>query len=287
MNELQKVQLDLLKEFIRVCEKNKLTYYLFGGSCLGAIRHQGFIPWDDDMDIAMPRPDFDKLMKLGHEFPDPFFLQNIRSDKHYVYSFAKLRNSNTTYIEYAYSHCRMNHGVWIDIFPLDGMSKRIGKKEIKSLKPLLIWAGFCFAYCGHQVRSIRWDKHFFADLGLDIVGILFFPWNIANWMTKCLERYEKRIPWHKATLVGPYETAYLNQEALPPQVFGEGIPAKFEGLDVKVPSDYHAYLSHIYGNYMKLPPIEKQIGHHVHNGLDLNTPYKQYLGIKDKKTARK
>ena len=89
MTELQQVEFDLLKEFIRVCEKHSLTYYLIGGSALGAVRHKGFIPWDDDIDVGMPREDYDKLMSLHDEFKHPYFLQNFRTDRKYPLNLSK------------------------------------------------------------------------------------------------------------------------------------------------------------------------------------------------------
>jgi lipopolysaccharide cholinephosphotransferase len=123
MNELQKKQLEILKEFDRVCRENNLTYFANGGTCIGAIRHNGFIPWDDDVDVMMPREDYEKLLKLQNPWSDSkYFLQTFRTDKHYVLNFAKLRDSSTTYLESLFYNIRQNHGVWIDIFPLDGIS---------------------------------------------------------------------------------------------------------------------------------------------------------------------
>ena len=119
MNELQQKELDLLKEFVKFCELHNLTYFLIGGTLLGAIRHLGFIPWDDDIDVGMPRPDYDRFCELAEKhFVGDIFFQSYRSDKGYPYIFSKLRNSNTTFIEKIYRHVPMNHGVYIDIFPL-------------------------------------------------------------------------------------------------------------------------------------------------------------------------
>lgn len=134
MNELQQKERDLLKIFIDFCDKNKLTYFLVGGTLLGAIRHKGFIPWDDDIDVAMPREDYDKFIVLASKHftkdKDVFF-QNYRTDKYYPYVFSKLRDSNTTFIEKIYKHVDMNHGVYIDIFPIDGISKNSNEKKKK------------------------------------------------------------------------------------------------------------------------------------------------------------
>ena len=122
MNELQKCQLEILKEFIRICKDNNLQYYLVGGTCLGAVRHKGFIPWDDDIDVAMPRDDYDKFITLQDQMKKPYFIQTYKSDKNYIYNFAKVRDSSTTFVENFFACSQMNHGVWIDVFPLDGMS---------------------------------------------------------------------------------------------------------------------------------------------------------------------
>jgi len=276
MNEIQKVQLNLLSQFIEVCQKHGLRYYLFGGTCLGAIRHQGFIPWDDDLDVAMPRPDFNRLMQLTNEFKQPYFLQNVVTDKRYSYPYAKLRNSNTSFFEAVFAPTHMNHGIWIDIFPLDGMSRKPRATHVKSLKPYLLWFRWYFSYLGNSFHMPRMNKKFFLDILIDIVTLPFVPFALGNWNARCISRSLQTIPYDKATLVGPYLTMYFNQEALPPDVFGDGVEVMFEGIMVKAPADFHRYLSHIFGDYMKLPPKEKQVGHHYHVGVSTSKSYKEY-----------
>ena len=112
MNDLQKKQLEILKAFIKVCEKYNLRYFLVGGTCLGAARHKGFIPWDDDIDVGMPREDYDKYVLLQKEYEGtPYFIQTWKSDPRYCYNFAKLRDSSTTFIENYFMSHRINHGV--------------------------------------------------------------------------------------------------------------------------------------------------------------------------------
>ena len=121
MNELQKVELDILQHFIEACEKLNVQYFLVCGSALGAKRHGGFIPWDDDMDVGMYREDYNKFMEQAPAIlPEGYFLQNYKTDPAYSNVFAKLRNSNTTYIEKTAAELKINHGIYIDIFPLDG-----------------------------------------------------------------------------------------------------------------------------------------------------------------------
>ena len=113
------IELDLLIKFDKVCQKYGFKYWLAYGSLLGAVRHKGFIPWDDDLDVMMPREDYDSFIKLSSEFENPYFLQTHETDKGYYYSFAKLRNSNTTAVSKMFAFEKWNQGIFLDIFPND------------------------------------------------------------------------------------------------------------------------------------------------------------------------
>ena len=113
------IELDILIEFDRICKKHGLKYFLMCGTLLGAIRHKGFIPWDDDIDVAMPRDDFNKLNTLQEEFKHPFFLQTPLTDKEFAGSHTCIRNTNTSAISPIIRFQKMNHGLFIDVFALD------------------------------------------------------------------------------------------------------------------------------------------------------------------------
>ena len=275
MNDLQKKQLEILKEIIRVCEKHNLKYYLLGGSVLGAVRHEGFIPWDDDIDICMPRPDFDKLMALKDEFKAPYFLQNTKTDPGFTYAMAKLRDSSTTYVETVFSRTKMNHGIFVDIFPLDGMSRRKNAKKAIGPKPYLLWFMWWFTYMGHFYRKPNWKKPHWTLLGY-LASIIFLPFNIFNWTAKLIKAWTKSINYDKATLIGPYLTMYFNRDSFPKSWFGDGVEGTFEGMKVILPAEYDKYLTQIYGDYMKLPPLDKQKGHHWHKGCSTTIGYKDF-----------
>ena len=120
LRKVQNAELDILKEFIEICRKINVRYYVIDGTLLGAVRHQGFIPWDDDIDIGMFREDYEKFVALAPQvLPECLFLQTYRTDEEYYRNSGKIRNSNTTMIETVVKDLRMNHGVFIDIFPLD------------------------------------------------------------------------------------------------------------------------------------------------------------------------
>ncbi|MCF0117438.1 MAG: LicD family protein [Bacilli bacterium] len=276
MNELQKVEFDLLKKFIEVCEKNNLKYYLIGGTCLGAVRHKGFIPWDDDIDVGMPRPDYDKFCKIAEkEFTNDIFFQSWKTDKNFPYNFSKLRNSNTTYIEGSFKFTNMNHGVWIDIFPIDGVCKKKPNFYME-WRVVASWVLMFFSAARCWTRVPRLDKHFLTDILLDILLFPMLLLNIGHWHNRVNERKMKRHKWSKCNYVANYQGCTIGHEIIEKNIFGDGTSLTFEGLTVNVPSDYDNYLKHIYGDYMKLPPVEKRVSKHNPNGESTSISYKDF-----------
>ncbi len=273
MNELQKVMLTSLKEFIRVCEKHGLRYYLITGSALGAVRHGGFIPWDDDIDVAMPRPDAMKLLALKDEFKAPYFLQHYTTDKQYVYPFMKLRNSATTYIENFMQYHKINHGIWIDIFIIDGMSKT--KTLANRRKNARLWLLYYIVYAANFYQKPR-GKKFLVQILLTLVSLLLWPFKINNWLIKALDKSMQKIPFDEAELVGAYMLWGGNKEAMPKAIYGPGKKMKFEDIEAVVPQKYDEYLTRRFGNYMKLPPENKRYGHHHNVGESTTIGYKDF-----------
>lgn len=274
MNELQAVMLESLKEFIRVCEKHNLTYFLVTGSALGAVRHEGFIPWDDDIDVAMPREDAKKLLALKDEFKDPYFLQHYSTDKGFTYPFMKLRNSNTTYIENFFQFHKMNHGIWIDIFIIDGMSKQ--ETLTNKAKNGWLWVLYYLVYGANFYGKPRLNN-FIPQLLLSLVSLLLFPLKINNWLIKVIDRKMQKVPYSEAKLVGAYLLWGGNKEAMPKEIYGKGREATFEGLKVIVPEHVEEYLTRRYGDFMSLPPENKRYGHHHDAGRSTTIGYKDYF----------
>lgn len=278
MNELQNCQLELLKAFIKVCEKHNLTYFLVGGTCLGAVRHKGFIPWDDDIDVGLPREDYDKFIKLQKEFEGTnFFIQTFETDKKYSYNYAKLRDSSTTYIENFYKTTQFNHGVWIDIFPIDGFSlddKEPYESFAKKVK--WTWKQVRPIYCWNLRRKFSL-RTFFKDLGINIVALPFWFFNINHWRNRHVDKVVKKIPYKDAKLVGNYFGTNFKREAMPKEIYDGVSRLTFEGIEVNVPKDYDKYLSLLYHDYMKLPPLDQQVGHHINSGYSLTQGYKDYI----------
>ncbi|MCQ2800506.1 MAG: LicD family protein [Bacilli bacterium] len=277
MNPLQQKQLDVLKAFIRVCDKHNLEYFLVYGTALGAIRHKGFIPWDDDIDVGMPRKDYEKYIQLQSEYEGtPYFIQTYKSDPCYIYSYAKLRDSSTTFLENAFKNHRINHGVFIDIFPIDGMSREVGDREKIGKKNKFVWRQVYFSYLGALRRKVH-KRTFFKDIGLNIVAGLFYVFDIAHYRNKRVDKFAKRIPLEEAKMAGIMFGFTWRINCMDADIFRETIKVPFEDIEVKVPKQYDKYLTNLYKDYMKFPPIEQQVGHHYNSGVSLDQGYEDYL----------
>ncbi len=267
--QLRRVELDILKEFEKVCEQLQLKYYCIYGTALGAIRHKGYIPWDDDIDVGMPRKDYDVFVEKAQMLlPENYFVQTHMNEHEYLNPFAKLRKSDTTFIEIASKEACINHGIYIDIFPLDGY-------------PLNKWSEFLFKW-----KRVVYDSYIFADRGGAELGMRnrilvkigrLFTGNISAW--EAVVRKEKLIrktDYDKADMVGVMVEDYPTKEAVPKECFGEGVTVRFENTSIRVPSNWHMYLEHKYGNYMQLPPETEQFPLHVCEIIDFEKPYTYY-----------
>lgn len=247
------IELDLLKTLDAVCKKHQLTYFLVEGSLLGAVRHCGFVPWDDDIDVGMPRNDYNKLCNLAGEFSYPLFLQCPGGDGEYAYSYIKLRNSNTSAIVELFSYARFNHGISLDIFPLDRVRIDSGRSSFDLIHALNRDNSTCMR-SGHpslsdgdlqRVRSCV-NRDFIANLKrIDQLASQFdaVACDGVGLITNTVYSYE-RHSFRKEDFAG---VKY----------------AKFEGLDCPLPIGYENILRTVYGDYMKLPSVEKRgLWHH-------------------------
>lgn len=275
--KLQKLELEMMKEFIKICDKHKLTYFIVGGTLIGAVRHKGFIPWDDDIDVAMPRPDYDKFIIIAQkELPEGLFLQSYQTDKKYRYNFAKIRNTNTYILEKATQYSNINHGIYIDIFPIDGIKERKGKiaKSVPN-KIRALWVKEFFIARASEIHKFR-AKHFFKDLLVNLIAIIFLPFNIHNWLNRSIDKSLKKVAYGESAFAGSYFGRYFIKEVMPIDYYGKGTLLQFEDIQVNAPIQYDDYLTRIYGDYMKLPPKEKQVCLHA-SILDLEKSYKEYV----------
>lgn len=262
MNRLQENLLEILIEIDRICRKYDIMYFLDSGTALGAVRHKGFIPWDDDADIGMLRTDYEKFLSAAKcELDEKFFLQTTDTEPNFYQMHAKIRKNGTRFIETATRNVKMHQGIFVDIFPFDiipkananniynsGRRKRyelyewgISNLYTKSDGTLLYFARFLmrkfkYGYC-----------HLFKSRDKIINDFL------SNYTQFSFEEDEEKV-------VVCY--SYSVDCIYPIDFFYPSIEAEFEGHSFKLPAKYHEYLSMTYGDdYMELPPEEKRRTH--------------------------
>lgn len=263
LKALQGVQLEILKEFIRVCEKHNLVYIMIGGTGIGVARHQGFIPWDDDIDVAMPRKDYETFLRIyKKEMGEEYKVLTPLVDSRYACNVTHLQKKGTRFVPYTSKDLKCDLCIDIDIFTLDNMpdDPRVKRRQIRRtwiLNKLIF-------LCGCKSPIIPWKgikKRVAAGICyLTHYGLKLFRVSPA-FLYRCLRRECIRYNGEETRCVIGYEgpmsaKAYLSKEELYPL---RDMP--FENLMVKMPNQYDVYLRRIYGDYMKWPKEEDRVNH--------------------------
>lgn len=270
MNDLQNTEFEILKYVIRICDKLNLKYYLVCGSALGAVKYQGFIPWDDDIDIALTRSDYEVFCEKAQQMlPEHLFLQNWKTERRFPAIYSKIRDSRTTYIENSAAVLPIHHGVYIDIFPLDGYPD--DPREQKRIERKKKWYTLLMRGCYELERS-RKEKIFAA--GERMLGIHIRPY----WFNKWFEKVIAAFPTEQSKWWCNHGNWQGRLEYAPHWHYEEGDWANFEGLRVRVPKNYDEYLTLKYGAWREDPPMEQQVAHHYCAVCDCSRPYTYYVG---------
>lgn len=276
MTELQKIELDILCEVLNVCEKLDLTYYLVCGSALGAVKYQGFIPWDDDIDIALPRNDYEIFIKDAPKLlPTYYFVQNYKSDPQFHLLGTKVRDSRTTYIEKMCRSLNINHGVFIDVFPLDGMSKdkrayKIFKKKRREFEGKRRVNLEYNRLSRSTIFSIQTNLYYYMNRFFGLYA------DTQNAIKK-FEDYIKSYNIQNSDIWCNYANSISINEFAPKEQYGKGCLSCFEGIKVYIPEKYDEYLTQKYGNWRADLPLEQQVGHHYYEIMDLKISYTEYM----------
>jgi len=253
LNNLHLVELEILDEFVRICKKHDLEYFLTGGTMLGAVRHKGFIPWDDDIDVGMMRKDYDLFIKYAkEELNSKYYLDCFETNKDYYLPFAKIKKNNTIFDEEVSHHLNNHKGIFIDIFPFENAKKENSLKQ--KIQAILVRNITDTMFYKTKIRKLKGSRH---PLFAAILSIL--P------KTTLMKLQNKIMHWNKndnsnyvVALSGTY--GYL-KETNKRNVFVPGKEVEFEGKIYRGMNDSDAYLTRIFGNYMTLPPKEKRINH--------------------------
>lgn len=259
---LQKNELEIVKEFHSFCEKNNLRYVLAFGSMIGCVRHKGFIPWDDDIDIVMPWDDYCKFNDIANKDPQqPFMVQNQQSVKNHIYPYSRFVKNNTcAIVEYPYVNY-FNQAIYIDIFPA------LYVPQNKFSFKLVQLSNFFYSQTG-RMKSSKLYKHTKRGIIAKIGMFIFYCLNKLIPRDFCyLHMYKKALSITKDKAKAYYigdlfsETNSISQFQLPLDVFDNRILMQFEDTELYMPKDYDSILKKMYGDYMKLPPVEKRKSH--------------------------
>jgi len=254
LRSIQLKQLEIMIEVDEICRKQNLCYYLIGGTLLGAIRHKGFIPWDDDLDIGMPRKDYERFMKVGQNFfSDKLFLQNHNTERNHYVPYAKIRLNNTVMREKACAHLDCHSGVFIDIFPLDMVSANPRVRHFIGLS------------CNLIHRIVQAKLH--ISLGESRIKYRLKKFLAAGFSVKCLwglahKLLKLQLCGNEGYLTNAFSPYGIDKEMLLPHQYGDPIELEFEGNRFFAPACPDFLLTQVYGDYMTFPPESERKSTH-------------------------
>lgn len=269
--QVQARLLNILKAIDRVCREHHLTYYLLCGTMLGAVRHGGFIPWDDDADVGMPREDYETLLAHADEWmPVGYEVVSGGRTEGYPYPFARVQEAGSTYrMHRSYDFVG---GLPIDLFPLDGMIEDCGARRRHYARYKLWWKILYFTH----TDPYKHGRGFRSMITL-LLRRLFKPAYVHGKLDQV------RRQWRIADSPLLADHDYRPEKgAMPKEWYGEPVPVKFEDCMLMGVSKPEAYLTHLYGNYMEIP---SEIPPRNYRFLDLNKPWREYVAEQKKKNG--
>lgn len=258
LDEIQKLEFDILKEFDRICRKHNLRYTLAGGTLLGAVRHKGFIPWDDDIDVAMPRKDYVEFLKIApEELSIASYKLHTPYDSYSRFSYSKLMDTRIVNIEFPHA-VQHELSLYIDIFPLDGMmgnetERNRRKDRVDKLDKRL----YRLKSAKYRKKEEKGIKKFIWSL-LALLNMLYPKFYLIKKLDKMVMEYEFDTSDYVGSIIGGcggYREMIKREEY---EMIGS---VEFEGCEFMSMKNTDLYLSNLYGDYMKLPPVEDRKQH--------------------------
>lgn len=255
LEEIKQIELDILKCFHSFCAENNIRYFISHGTLLGAIRYKGFIPWDDDMDVLVPREDYDRLISIFRD-SERYQLISFEKNKNFAFPYAKLCDITTRKVEGGYFN-GTELGLDIDVFPLDHWDNDLEKarKEVKKQQKNMFRLSLSKL---QKPDSLNPVKRF-------VKGILMIPCKLrgsAYYVEKLIQGACKPEQTGSHYMGGKAWNVYGERDILPAEVFAEAIELEFEGEKFYAPVGYDAFLTSLYGDYLPEPPVEKRKTHH-------------------------
>lgn len=257
IEELKRIQVDILQVIHSFCISNDIRYTLHAGTLLGAVRHKGYIPWDDDIDIAMPRPDYNRFIQTFNGYTPSLVVMAPELDWNYYAPYANVVDRRTFVQEGVVSHRGMDVGIKIDIFPIDGVPDNLNEFEKQ------------FAFINELNGILATKRCLIHKIPIrQIKTILAYLWGKAENVFYSFSSTQKRL--HEVVVRYPFNESKFAatwvycpvKKRLDKRIFEEYIDIPFEGQMFKSIKEYEMFLTTLYGDYMKLPPVDKQVPHH-------------------------
>lgn len=274
LRQVQYKSIEILLYFKKFCEDNKLTFFMCGGCCIGSIRHKGFIPWDDDIDVFMPRDDYERLCVLWNKKADISRYSLCRSnDKvNYHHTDTTIQDNNTTFINRHSMNLDINHGLMIDVIPLDGCPN----SKLKRFAQIM----YAMSYSLFNAQRLPDNQGKILRILSKVILSIFrssrLRYKIWSYCEKQMTKYNIKDCMYVTELVTGFK--YIRNK-YPKQIFESVVYKEFEGYMLPIPCGYDTYLTMAFGDYMKLPSEEERVPKHNAVYINLDESYKKFKNI--------
>lgn len=245
LQDIHQVQMEILDVVDKICKENQIQYFLSGGTLLGAVRHKGFIPWDDDIDLWMTRKNFEKFKKvIKTRMPEEYFPEDYFSKEMCPLSILKIEKRGTRFVEGVFAHVPLSHCIYIDIFPLDKVWKPVYKLQTAALIKLQ-------AIRDYKIRGVgKNEGNRIKDIVYSAVSLTMCRY-LTEFFMRCLNVLPLKS-YNQLCHRGRYWPVFAEKD------IEDLVDLEFEGKFYPAPRSYDKILTECYGDYMKLPPVEKQ-----------------------------
>lgn len=261
VRKIQLLQIELIRIYADICQKEGLSYYMYSGTMLGAVRHKGYIPWDDDADFAMPRPDYDRFLEVAGKYMcGHYSFATHKNTEGHLYYFTRLYNDQAKLSVATAEKVRIEN-VWVDIYPLDGMPNNPVLRRLHYVRLMYRKALFQLAHF-EVVNVVRYRKAWYERALLQLGKRIPFDRILSRDKEfDKLDRAARRCPYEDSDYVLDIIGQYRLRELFPKSVYGEGRLYEFEGMCLWGPQDYDTYLTQLYGDYMTPSPVSERNKH--------------------------